>query len=123
MADGRGHLASEARATPGRVCLRRDQQGVRMPRRGRRPVRRRPQDRTEELAGIQRAMDGAARTLLAGRSADQLRSELYDRELLLEEADRAAQLDPNPANLARFRSARTQVEVAKRAVRLAQQET
>jgi len=67
-------------------------------------------------------MDGAARTLLAGRSADQLRSELYDRELLLEEADRAAQLDPNPANLARFRSARTQVEVAKRAVRLAQQE-
>ena len=67
-------------------------------------------------------MDGAARTLLAGRSPDQLRSELYDRELLLEEADRAAQLDPSPMNLARFRSARTQVEVAKRAMTIAQQE-
>src|SRR3954465_5640765 len=108
MADGRGHLASEARATPGRVCLRRDQQGVRMPRRGRRPVRRRPQDRTEYLAGIQRAMDGAPRSVLVGRSAEQGRSELYDRELLLEEADRAAQLDPNPATLARFRAAKAQ---------------
>jgi hypothetical protein len=85
-------------------------------------VRRRPQDRTEELAGIQRAMDGAARTLLAGRTTEQLRSELYDREMLLEEADRAAQLDPNPVNLSRFRSARTQVEVARRALTLAQQE-
>lgn len=93
-----------------------------MPRRGRRPVRRRPQDRTEEIAGMQRAMDGAARTLLAGRSPDQLRSELYDRELLLDEADRDAQLDPSPANLARFRSARTQVQVAKRAIELGKQE-
>jgi hypothetical protein len=67
-------------------------------------------------------MDGAARTLLASRTPDQLRSELYDRELLLEEADRAAQLDPNPANLARFRSARTQVDVAKRAIELGRQE-
>jgi hypothetical protein len=68
-------------------------------------------------------MDGAARTLLAGRTPDQLRSELYDRELILEEADRAAQLDPSPANLARFRSARTQVDVAKRAIEIGRQET
>ena len=67
-------------------------------------------------------MDGAARTLLAGRTADQLRSELYDREMLLEEADRAAQMDPSPANLARFRSARTQVDVARRAIEIGNQD-
>jgi hypothetical protein len=72
---------------------------------------------------MQRAMDGAARTLLQGRSPEQLRSELYDRELLLQEADQAAQLDPSPANLARFRSARTQVDVAKRAIEIGSRET
>ena len=54
-----------------------------------------------------------------GRSPEQLRSELHDRELLLMEADRAAQMDPSPNNLASYRAARSQVEAARRAVELA----
>jgi hypothetical protein len=57
--------------------------------------------------------------MMDGRSADQLRSDLHDRELLLMEADRLAQLDPSPVNLASYRAARTQVEAARRAVELA----
>ena len=53
-----------------------------------------------------------------GRSTEQLRSELHDRELLLLEADRAAQMDPSPVNLATYRAARSQVEAARRAVEL-----
>jgi len=54
-----------------------------------------------------------------GKSPDQLRSDLHDRELLLMEADRAAQMDPSSINLANFRAARSQVEAARRAVELA----
>lgn len=91
-----------------------------MPRRPkRRPIRRRPQDRTEEIQAHQRYVDAAARGMMDGRSADQLRSELHDRELLLMEADRLSQLDPSPQNLAAYRAARSQVEAAKRAVELA----
>ena len=85
----------------------------------RRPIRRRPEDRTEEIAAQRRWLDNTARNLADGRSADQLRSELHDRELLLLEADRAAQLDPSPINLAQYRAARSQVEAARRAVELA----
>jgi len=35
------------------------------------------------------------------------------------EADRAAQMDPSPTNLASYRAARSQVEAARRAVELA----
>jgi hypothetical protein len=85
----------------------------------RRPVRRQPRDRTEELNAQRHWLDVTARGMLEGRSVDQLRSELHDRELLLQEADRAAQLDPNPVNLAQYRAARSQVEAARRAVELA----
>ena len=85
----------------------------------RRPMRRRPEDRTEEIAAQRRWLDATARNLLDGRSPDQLRSELHDRELLLLEADRAAQQDPSSYNLAQYRAARSQVEAAKRAVELA----
>ena len=85
----------------------------------RRPIRRRPEDRTEEIAAQRRWLDNTARNLADGRSPDQLRSELHDRELLLLEADRAAQLDPSPVNLAQYRAARTQVEAARRAVEMA----
>jgi hypothetical protein len=85
----------------------------------RRPIRRRPRDRTEEINAQRRWLDATARGLLDGRSPDQLRSELHDRELMLVEADRAAQLDPSPANLAGYRAARSQVEAARRAVELA----
>ncbi|MCC7370997.1 MAG: hypothetical protein IT306_21465 [Chloroflexi bacterium] len=64
-------------------------------------------------------LDSMARSMMGGKSAEQLRSELYDRELLLAEADRAAQLDPSGQNLAQFRAARTQVDAARRAVELA----
>lgn len=85
----------------------------------RRPIRRRPQDRSEEIANKQRWMDAAARGLLHSRTDDQLKSELSDRELLLGEADRTAQLEPTPSNLARYRDARMQFEAAQRAVQLA----
>ena len=85
----------------------------------RRPIRRRPEDRTEEIAAQRRWLDATARNMMDGRSADQLRSELHDRELLLVEADRAAQLDPSPVNLAQYRAARSQVEAARRAVEMA----
>jgi hypothetical protein len=85
----------------------------------RRPIRRRPVDRSEEVANRQRWTEAAARGLLGTNSLPQVRSELSDRQLLLDEADRAAQLDPNPANLARYRTARSQVEVAKRALEIA----
>jgi len=85
----------------------------------RRPIRRRPQDRTEELAAQKRWLDNTARGLIDGRSPDQLRSDLHDRELLLMEADRAAQDDPSSINLANFRAARSQVEAARRAVEMA----
>ncbi len=65
-----------------------------------------------------RWLDNTARGLMDGRSTDQLRSELHDRELILMEADRAAQLDPSPVNLANYRAARSQVDAARRAVEL-----
>jgi hypothetical protein len=85
----------------------------------RRPIRRRPQDRSEEVANKQRSMEIAARGLLGNSTPDQLRSELTDRETLLEEADRLAQFDPNPANLARYRTARSQLDAVKRAIQIA----
>jgi len=66
-----------------------------------------------------RRLDAAAQGLLEGRSVDQLRSELHDREMLLAEADRASQLDPSPTNLANYRAARSQLEVTQRAIELA----
>ena len=85
----------------------------------RRPMRRRPQDNSQDAADKQRWLDAAARGLLASRTPDQLRSEASDRALLLSEADQAAQLDPNPANLARYRAARSQLETVERALALA----
>ena len=85
----------------------------------RRPVRRQPQDRTEELNAQRRWLDATARSMSDGKSIEQLRSDLHDRELLLLEADRAAQMDPSPVNLAQYRAARTQVEAARRAVEMA----
>ncbi len=84
----------------------------------RRPIRRRPPDRSEDIANRQRSLDAAARGLLGNSSLDQLRSELSDRQLLLEEADRLAQMDPNPANLARYRVARSQLEAVQRAIQI-----
>lgn len=83
----------------------------------RRPFRRpNPQQRTEDAAHKQRGLEMAANSLLATRTPEQLRAELTQREWLLTEADRMAQLDPNPANLARYRSAASQFEAAQLAL-------
>ena len=95
-----------------------------MPRRPKwRPARRRPQDRSEEIANQQQRMDAAARGLLANNTPDQLRSVLHDRQLMLDEADRAAQTDPNPANLAQYRAARANLETVRRALELSGRES
>jgi hypothetical protein len=87
--------------------------------RKRRPFRRpSPQQRNEDAAHKQRSLEAAAQALLTGRTSEQIRSELSEREMLLAEADRAAQLDPNPANLARYRFAHSQREAAQTALEL-----
>lgn len=80
--------------------------------------RPRPQQQTEDAAHKQHRIEAAAQTLLATRSADQLSQELTVRERLLDEADRIAQLEPNPVNLSRYRFARSQYEEAQVALQL-----
>lgn len=85
----------------------------------RRPFRRpNPRQRTEDAAEKQRSLEAAAQSLLASRSPDQLRVELGELEMLLDEADRAAQLDPSPMNLARYRRARAEHEAARVALEM-----
>jgi hypothetical protein len=86
----------------------------------RRPFRRpNPRQRSEDAAFKQRSLEAAANTLLANRSTEQLRAELSDRELLLSEADQAAQMDPSPANLARYRAASSEHAATRLALELA----
>ena len=91
---------------------------------GKKPKRRvfrrpSPQQRTEDAAREQQRLDAAAQALLGAMPADQLAGELQAREWLLTEADRVAQLDPNPMNLSRYRYARSQYDVARAALALA----
>ena len=78
--------------------------------------RPRPQQRTEDAAHKQQRLDADAQSLLATRTAEQVRRELSEREWLLEQADRDAQLDPSPAKLSRYRVARSDYEIAQAAV-------
>jgi hypothetical protein len=85
----------------------------------RRPFRRwKPQQRTEDAALERGRMEAAAESLLATRTPEQLKQELSERQWLLDEADRAAQLEPNPANLSRYRLARSQYNTAQVAMEL-----
>jgi hypothetical protein len=85
----------------------------------RRPFRRpSPQQRTDDAAYRQRRVEAAAQALLSTRSPEQLKSELADREMLLFEADRAAQLDPSPENLSRYRTANADFEAVQAALTL-----
>jgi hypothetical protein len=94
-----------------------------MPNRSRRrPPPRRQRGQRPENDIQDRAVDAAARSLLSTRDAGQLRSELHDRELLLAEADQLAQTDPSPVNLARYREARSMVDVARKALQMATQD-
>jgi hypothetical protein len=61
----------------------------------------------------------AAQLLASRYTLDELRSQLSDRVTLFEQADQVGTSDPSPANLARYRSARMEWEVARRAVALA----
>jgi hypothetical protein len=89
----------------------------------RRPMRRRPQQQREDAAEVQRSLDMAARNVLRMVSSPaQLQSELHDRELVLEEADRLAQMDPSPDNLRRFRAARADRDAFSRAMQLIERE-
>jgi hypothetical protein len=72
--------------------------------------------RSEDAAHKQHVLQTAANALVANRTPDQLRDDLLEREGLLAEADRVAQLDPNPANLSRYRFAHSQVEAARAAL-------
>lgn len=88
---------------------------------GRRPQRRpfrrpSPQQRSEDAARDREQLNADAQRLLATSSPEQLRAMLQEREWLLGEADRAAQLEPNPINLSRYRFARSQVEIARAAL-------
>ena len=84
----------------------------------RRPFRRpNPQQRNEEAAYRQRGIDAAAQALIANHTPEQLRMELSQREMLLAEADQAAQFDPNPANLSRYRFAHDQYQAARAALK------
>lgn len=81
-----------------------------------------PQQRKEDAAQRQRSLEAAARSLLAAMSPQQLQQELVDREALLAEADREAQLDPSPVSLSRYRNAQVEYEAARVAVDLAGRE-
>src|SRR6266516_4687119 len=90
----------------------------------RRPFRRpTQQQRTEDTAHKQRRLEAAAQSLLETRTPEQLNREVAEREYLLAEADRVAQLDPNPANLSNYRFARSQFEAAQTALQLSNSRT
>ena len=61
----------------------------------------------------------AARQLVAQHSPAELQARLDDCTALLAQADQDGTLNPGPVSLARFRRARTDHEVAQRAVELA----
>jgi hypothetical protein len=61
----------------------------------------------------QQEIERQARALVTAMSTDGLRSELASREVRMMEADRAAQMDPNPASLAGYRRAQLEYQAAK----------
>src|SRR5581483_2527511 len=61
----------------------------------------------------------AARQLIAQHTPAELHARLADCTALLAQADQDGTLNPGPVSLARFRRARTDHEVAQRAVELA----
>jgi hypothetical protein len=80
--------------------------------------RPRPQQRTEDAAQKLQRLEAAASSLLSVMDDRQLGDELSAREWDLAEADRIAQLDPNPINLSRYRQALSQYDAARHAVKM-----
>ena len=91
-----------------------------MPRKKKRRTffRPRPQQRVEDAAEKRHRLQSAARVLLTTVPAEHLPRELAEREWLLGEADRTAQLEPSSVNLSRYRFAQTQYDIARVAVEL-----
>jgi hypothetical protein len=81
----------------------------------RRSVARPHQDASEHDAQI----TAAARQLVAQHTVAELQARLADCTALLAQADQDGTLNPGPVSLARFRRARTDRDVAQRAVELA----
>lgn len=81
----------------------------------RRPAARARQDPSER----QERIEVAARQLVGQHTPAELHARLADCATLLEQADQAGSLNPSPINLARYRQARAEWEVAQRAVELA----
>ena len=63
-------------------------------------------------------LNGAARQLIEQYTPAELQARLATCTTLLAEADQQGTLNPGPVSLARFRRARTEWEVAQRAVEL-----
>jgi hypothetical protein len=82
------------------------------------PPRRRPGAARPDATEHQDQVEAAARQLAEQHTAEQLRMLLADRAALLQQSDQAGMIAPGPVNLARFRRARTEWEVAQRAVAL-----
>ena len=81
------------------------------------PSRGTPRARPDDGAR-QGQVDAAAQQLASQYTAEELRALLAERAALLEQADQAGTDDPGPGSLARYRSARLDWEVARRAVEL-----
>ena len=86
------------------------------------PPRRNVSQSGRDPAESQAQVDLAARQLVEQHTPAELAARLADCAGLLEQADRAGTYEPGPVNLARFRRARTEWEVAQRAVELANAE-
>ena len=84
----------------------------------RRPAARARQDPSEQ----HERLDVAARQLIGQHTPAELDTRLTECAALLEQADQAGSLSPSPVNLARYRQARADWEVARRAVELAAHE-
>ena len=76
------------------------------------------QDPSEHEAQI----DAAAQQLVQQHTLAELQARLADCTALLAQADQVGTVDPGPVSLARFRRARTEWEVARRAVDLTMSE-
>ena len=87
------------------------------------PVRRSSGRARGDDAERQDRTDTAAHQLASRHTLDELRLLLADRTALFQQADQEGTSDPGPVNLARYRAARADWEVARRAVELANRES
>lgn len=78
----------------------------------------RPTRPTDDDGRSQQALIAAAQALVSKMSPEELQREYSDCGLRLEEADRQAQMEPSPPNLARFRAMRQEYATLEAALAL-----